>query len=71
MLLMAIAGRRKRRLREDVVDADYRRPWLYPGDCYDVEDEPVDPPEWVYTYPPDGGDPVLVSATRFTDRPPW
>jgi hypothetical protein len=46
------------------------RPWLHPGDCYDVEDEPVDPPEWVYAYPPDGEDPVLVSATLFTDRPP-
>ena len=54
MLLMAMAGRRT----------------LHPGDGCDMEDEPVDPPEWVYTYPPDRGDSMLVSATLFTDRPP-
>ena len=28
------------------------RPWLHPGDGYDVEDEPVDPPEWCTRIPP-------------------
>src|SRR5260370_35681254 len=46
------------------------RPWLHPGDCDDVKDGLVDPPERVHAYPPDRDDPVLLSPTLFTDRPP-